>query len=158
MKLLHYFQGSDSTDEELATQVKQLLHVQDETFLLSDTDTGSTGSSSEEKSNKKKSKLNGFLEECKPSEKTQQRYTKRACDVVCSVLSVMYPGHSHDLWNKVRSSPIMNTLPGAFQLSQSQVNYLEALSEAYKNVSSWDSCRQILSIMTGVATFKEIQR
>ena len=52
----------------------------------------------------------------------------------------------------------MNTLPGAFQLSQSQVNYLEALSEAYKNVSSWDSCRQILSIMTGVATFKEIQR
>ena len=46
MKLLHYFQGSDSTDEELATQVKQLLHVQDETFLLSDTDTGSTGSSS----------------------------------------------------------------------------------------------------------------
>lgn len=171
MKLLHYFQGSDSTDEELATQVKQLLHVQDETFLPSDTDTGSTGSSSDEKSNKKKSKLNGFLEECnieplgrpwidwdKASEKTRQRYTKRACDVVCSVLSVMYPGHSHDLWNKVRSSPIMNTLPGASQLSQSQVNYLEALSEAYKNVSSWDSRRQILSIMTGVVTFKEIQR
>ena len=64
MKLLHYFQGRDSTDEELATQVKQLLHVQDETFLPSDTDTGSTGSSSDEKSNKKKSKLNGFLEEC----------------------------------------------------------------------------------------------
>ena len=41
---------------------------------------------------------------------------------------------------------------------QSQVNFLEALSEAYKNVSSWDSRRQILSIMTGVATFKEIQR
>ena len=149
MKLLHYFQGRDSTDEELATQVKQLLHVQDETFLPSDTDTGSTGSSSDEKSNKKKSKLNGFLEECnieplgrpwiawdKASEKTRQHYTKRACDVVCNVLSVLYPGHSHDLWNKVKSSPIMNTLPGASQLSQSQVNYLEALSEAYKNVSS----------------------
>ena len=91
MKLLHYFQGRDSTDEELATQVKQLLNVQDETFLPSDTDTGSTGSSSDEKSNKKKSKLNGFLEECnieplgrpwiawdKASEKTRQRYTKRA--------------------------------------------------------------------------------
>lgn len=51
----------------------------------------------------------------------------------------------------------MNTLPGASQLPQSQVNYLEALSEAYKNVSSWDSRRQILSIMAGVATFKEIQ-
>ena len=170
IKLLHCFQGRDSTDEELATQVKQLLHVQDETFLPSDTDTGSTGSSSDEKSNKTKSKLSGFLEECnieplgrpwiawdKASEKTRQRYTKRACDVVCNVLSVLYPGHSHDLWNKVKSSPIMNTLPGASQLSQSQVNYLEALSEAYKNVSSWDSRRQILSIMTGVATFKEIQ-
>ena len=78
-------------------------------------------------------------------------------NVVCNVLSVLYPGHSHDLWNKVKSSPIMNTLPGASQLSQSQVNYLEVLSEAYKNVSSWDSRRQILSIMTGVATFKEIQ-
>lgn len=82
-----YFQGSDSTDEELVTQVKQLLHVQDETFLFSNTDTGSTGSSSNKKSNKKKSKLNGSLEECniesigrpwivwdKASEKTQQLY------------------------------------------------------------------------------------
>lgn len=116
-------------------------------------------------------KLNAFLEECnieplrrpwidwdKASEKTRQRYTKRACDVVSSVLSVMYPGQRNDLWNKVRSSHIMSTLPGASQLSQSQTSYLEALSEAYKNVSGWDSRRQILSIMTGVATFKEIQR
>jgi len=47
----------------------------------------------------------------------------------------------------------MNTLPGASELSQSQVNYLEALSEAYKNVSSWDSSQQICSIITGVATY-----
>ena len=35
-------------------------------------------------------------------------------------------------------------------------SYLEALAESYKNATSWDTRRQVLSIMTGVARFQEV--
>lgn len=43
------------------------------------------------------------------------------------------------------------------QLS-SDNSYLEALAEAYKNAASWDTRQQVLSIMTGVVSYREISR
>ena len=43
------------------------------------------------------------------------------------------------------------------QLS-SDNSYLEALAEAYMNAAGWDTRRQVLSIMTGVASYREISR
>ena len=45
----------------------------------------------------------------------------------------------------------MNKLLGIEDISQADQRYLEALTEAYNNADSWDTRRQILSVMTGVA-------
>ena len=52
----------------------------------------------------------------------------------------------------------MNEALGVDKLSPSEESYLQALVEAYHNASSWDTRRQVLSIMTGVASFKDISQ
>ena len=50
----------------------------------------------------------------------------------------------------------MNKLLDIEDISQTDHRYLEALAEAYCNANSWDTRRQILSVMTGVAGYKVI--
>ena len=45
---------------------------------------------------------------------------------------------------------------GLEELSQPSKDYLEALAEAYGNANGWDTRRQILSIMAGLASYKAI--
>ena len=52
----------------------------------------------------------------------------------------------------------LNEALGVDKLSPSEESYLQALVEAYHNASSWDTRRQVLSIMTGVASFKDISQ
>ena len=52
------------------------------------------------------------------------------------------------------STASMNKLLGTEDISQADQRYLEALTEAYNNADSWDTRRQILSVMTGVAGYK----
>ena len=52
----------------------------------------------------------------------------------------------------------MNEALGVEWLSPSEQSYLQALAEAYHNASSWDTRRQVLSIMTGVASFNDISQ
>ena len=54
------------------------------------------------------------------------------------------------------SSASMNKLLDTKDISQADHRYLEALAEAYCNANSWDTRRQILSILTGVAGYKVI--
>ena len=44
------------------------------------------------------------------------------------------------------------------ELSQTSKNYLQALAEAYGKAQGWETRRQILSIMSGVASFNDISR
>ncbi|CAH3147751.1 unnamed protein product, partial [Pocillopora meandrina] len=44
----------------------------------------------------------------------------------------------------------MNKALGVSELSHSEHLYLEALAEVYQNATSWDTHRQVLSIMAGV--------
>ena len=74
-------------------------------------------------------------------------------------MSVVYPENCVHLWKEIEVSSAMDKLMGtdSLQLS-SHSSDLEAFSEAYKNAASLDTCRQVLSIMTGVASYRDISR
>jgi hypothetical protein len=77
---------------------------------------------------------------------------------VSSVLNVIYPGAAITLWKELqKSSKIFALLEMTSTGSSTTNSYLETLlADSYKNASSWDTRRQVLSIMTGVANFQEI--
>ena len=52
----------------------------------------------------------------------------------------------------------MNKALGIDTISHSDKIYMKALAEAYHNASSWDTHRQVLSIMAGVGSFNDISR
>ena len=150
------------------------LQIGDESFLPS-SETASTASSSGEDSKfqLQKARLNAFLDECnieplgrrwkdwnQCSERTQQRYVERSSEIVKSVLSVVYPENYALLWRELKISSTVDKLMGSETIAvlSADNRYLDALSEAYKNAASWDTRRQVLSIMTGVATYREISR
>ena len=63
------------------------------------------------------------------------------------------------LWNALQSS---RSVPAALGIDKtthpSENAYLEALVEACKNMSGWDTKRQVLSVMSGVASFTAIKK
>lgn len=90
------------------------------------------------------------------SETTKRRYTKRSSDIVAAVLKTISPENAGYIWQAMTSSASMNKLLDIEDISQTDHRYLEALEEAYCNANSWDTRRQILSVMTGVAGYKVI--
>ncbi|XP_022810451.1 uncharacterized protein LOC111347474 [Stylophora pistillata] len=157
--------SSERSEDEFAESFSR-LQVGDDTFLSPDTEsTGSTHSEDSSTKNKPRRKLNDFLVACKiePLEKpwlnwqvssgaTRQRYTKKATEIVTAVLKTISPDSAGDLWHSLISSSAVNKALGLDELPQSEKLYLEALAEAYSNAASWDTRRQVLSIMSGVAS------
>ena len=150
------------------------LKITDETFLSPDTaSTASTYSDETEPitSNEPRGKLNEFLLSCKleplgnpwmswsdSTERTKLRQTKRTTEIVSAVLKTVSPENAGNLWQNLTSSSGMNEALGVDKLSPSEESYLQALVEAYHNASTWDTRRQVLSIMAGVASFKDISQ
>lgn len=150
------------------------LRVETDDSFLSPTETESTGSSENITSKgydmAKRFRLNAFLGECslqpierpwlqweKASERTKERYVARSAEIVSSVLDVVYPSAAIHLWEQLQTTNKVDVLLGATSaISPASSSYLEALAESYNNATGWDTRRQILSIMTGVASFKEI--
>ena len=168
------FQESEkSTSSERLVPGIQKLQIPDESYLPSSETASTTSSSGEDaKYQLQKAKLNAFLEECnveplvrrwkdwsEANERSQERYVRRSSEIVKSFLSVVYPENCVHLWKEIEVSSAMDKLMGtdSLQLS-SHSSYLEAFSEAYKNAASWDTRRQVLSIMTGVASYRDISR
>lgn len=149
--------------------------MSDDSYILSP-ETGSTVSSSGDgngtatASPSPREALNVFLNHCqihplgrpwtdwdKVSERTRQRYTQRSSEVVSTVLQVISPANAPHLWKALQSSSIVNQQLGAREAHlPSEMAYLEALAEAYTNSTSWDTRRQVLSVMAGVASFSAI--
>ena len=73
-----------------------------------------------------------------------------------SVLSTISLKDVHSLWKAIVLSDAMKKALGLEELSQLSKDYLETLAEAYGNANGWDTRRQILSIMAGLASFKAI--
>ena len=167
------FQESEkSTSSERLGPGIQKLQIPDESYLPSSETASTTSSSGEDaKYQLQKAKLNTCLEKCnveprqtlerleQSNEHTEERYVRRPSEIVKSVLSVVYPENCVHSWKEIKVSSAMDKLMGtdSLQLS-SHSSYLEAFSEAYKNAASWDTRRQVLSIMTGVASYRDISR
>jgi len=92
------------------------------------------------------------------SESTRQRYTKRAAEIVSAVLKVVSPDDAKTLWQALVNSTAMNAVLDVDELPQSEQSYLNALAEAYKNAVSWDTRRQVLSILSGIASYNIISK
>ena len=164
---------SDVSSDDLATELSRLA-IDDETFLSPDTDSIVSSTSEETQAVKAMSvvpreKLNEYLlsdgiapivqpwlEWEKASDRTKQRYTRRTAEIVSSVLHTISPNDASSLWEAIVSSAAMKKALGLEELSQTSKDYLEALAEAYGNANGWDTRRQILSIMAGLASYKAI--
>ena len=116
-------------------------------------------------------RLNEFLLTCKleplgkpwiswgdSTERTRLCQTKRTTEIVSAVLKTVSPENAGYLWQNLTSSSAMNQALGVDRLSPSEQSYLQTLAEAYHNASSWDTRRQVLSIMAGITSFNDISQ
>ena len=93
----------------------------------------------------------------KVNERTQKRYTQRSGEIVSTILKIISPVNAPKIWNALQSCSMINQQLGAHQtFLPSERAYLQAMAEAYANSSSWDTRRQVLSVMSGVASFGAI--
>ena len=115
--------------------------------------------------NRPLSLLNAFLQECDVktiespqkewehcSKRTQRRYIQHTRDILVAVLKVVAPENAGYLWTALQAELGVDGI-----MHPSQRVYLEAIAETYKNATSWDKRRQILSIMTGITSLAAIR-
>lgn len=74
------------------------------------------------------------------------------------MLHDLTPNYAGSLWQGVVSFPAMNEALGLDELSETSKGYLQALAETYGKAHGWETRRQILSIMCGVASYSDIAR
>ena len=169
--------SSKLSSDDLATELKRLeissRGRDDETFLSPDT--GSLVSSTSDEApttmQEPRKKLNEYLvsksippvtqpwmEWDKAGESTKKRYTQRTLEIFSSVLQDLTPNYAGSLWQAVVSSPAMNKALKLDELSQTSKIYLQALAEAYGKARGWQTRRQILSMVSSVASFNDISR
>lgn len=167
--------SQESTDslEEMFSQL-DITAQDDITFLSPDTEsTASTQSDdpSAPQGSNNRHHLNTFLSACgispvtkswqtwsNSSDRTQQRYTKKSAEMVSAVLKTVAPDDSSagSLWKNLVTCPDMSQLLGTETLSPTEQSYLKSLAEAYNNALSWETRRQILSIMSGIASYNTL--
>ena len=114
--------------------------------------------------------LNALLNQCqiqplgrpwadcnKVDERTRKPLTQRSGEIVSTVLKVISQINAPKILNALQSSTMVNQQLGAHQpFLSSERAYLQAMAEAYANSPSWDTRRQVLSVMAGVASFGAI--
>ena len=172
--LFLFYQESDSNgsiSDDIAEMLQDLTLASHDTSYLPSSETASTASSvgRTDETDDQISKLNEFLVSCKlkplgtkswlewssASESTQRRYLDYAGDAVAALLKVLSGVNASHLWKALQASKVVNEKLDIDSRSlPSERAYLEALAESYKIASSWDTRRQILSTIAGVASYK----
>ena len=163
-------------DEYSHPQLDESGHYSEIDTSLYQTD--SQASSSSESSNgddpqissqvTRRSLLNDFLRSCNAhtvgtykkrweaaSERTRASHVSKAKSVIVSGLNVIAPGDAGYLWEAVKKSGSVEKVLGIGERQEDR-KYLKALAESYQNASTWETRRQILSIMADLITFKRI--
>ena len=85
------------------------------------------------------------------SERARERYVPRTSEIITAVLDTVSEENAACLWNALQSSRSIPTALGIDMTTHPLENaYLEALVEAYKNTTGWDTKRQVLSVMSGL--------
>ena len=165
--------SSGSSSDDITKKLQDLtLYSQDASYLVgTSSETASTASSvgRTDEPEEQKSKLNDFLMSCKvrpvgnkswlewssASESTKRRYLDQTADAVIALLRVLSTENTSHLWEALQTSKLVNEkLNMASSSLPSERAYLEAVAESYKIASSWDTRRQILSIIAGVVSYK----
>ena len=72
------------------------------------------------------------------------------------ILQTISTDNAGFIWQELMSSPAMSAKLGIDLFSPLEKSYLEALAESYHNAKSWETRRQILSIMSGGANYNHI--
>lgn len=172
--LFPFHQESDSNCsslDDIAEKLQELTLASHDTTYMTSSETASTASSvgRTDETDEQKSKLNDFLMFCKvkpqgntswlewasASESTKRYYLDHAADAVAAVLKVLSAENASHIWEALQSSKVVNERLNIDSSSlPSERAYLEALAESYKIASSWDTRKQILSIIAGVASYK----
>lgn len=97
----------------------------------------------------------GWLEWSNASDSTKRRYLDQAATSIVALLKVLSKENASHLWEGLQTSKLVNEKLNMVSSSlPSEKAYLEALAESYKIAGSWDTRRQILSIISGVASYK----
>jgi hypothetical protein len=115
-------------------------------------------------------KLNEFLHSCgaatigtykkkwaEASERTKMGHVTKAKALVVAGFEVIAPGDVGYLWEALRDSGVIEKQLGMAKESPEEQKYFNALAESYQNASSWETRRQVLSIMADLVTYKRIQ-
>lgn len=68
-------------------------------------------------------------------------------DAVVVSLEVISPGNPASLWQALRTSQSVEAGLCITPQTSADQKYLEALAETYQNANSWDTSRQILSVI-----------
>jgi len=92
------------------------------------------------------------------SDRTRRRHVRKAKQAVHAVLEEIAPNQSRSLWKAVKTSgPLSNkTTDSESDEEQSgavDAVFMEAIKDCYNNASSWQTRRQILSIIADKLTF-----
>ena len=145
-------------------------------YVLSQTETSSSELSGDSQSSSnlslRRTKLNEFLAISGKDTLTQQRkpwanllgrsrrvYVNKARDAVVAALEVIIPDDAGGLWEALKESGEVESALGVFSESHpADDKYLKSLAEAYQNASSWDTRRQVLSVMADLVPYSLVQR
>ena len=168
---------SSSTDV-LCQAMETIMIASNDTSLYvpSQTETSSSELSSDSRSSGnlslRRAKLNEFLAISGKSTLTQQRkpwvnmlgrtrhvYVTKARDAVVAALEVIIPDDAGGLWEALKESGEVESALGVLsEPHPADDKYLKSLAEAYQNASSWDTRRQVLSVMANLVPYSLIQR
>lgn len=100
-----------------------------------------------------KSTLNANWDEI--STRQQNYYTRKAKEVIEAALAVIAPGQEQELWNAVKSRTILGVAESSD--TESLTSLYETFVTAYNTAESWQTKRQILSLIVDKVTKEELQ-
>ena len=92
------------------------------------------------------------------STRTKNVRISKAKDAVVASLEVISPENPASLWEALKTSQSVEKALCAPIQTSADKKYLEALAEAYHNANSWDTRRQVLSIMADLIPYSVIQQ
>ncbi|XP_068689572.1 uncharacterized protein [Montipora foliosa] len=162
-------QPDDQLDDSLHHSSLENVSLYEPDCQASSSETSSGNESPKSSQATKRSLLNDFLRSCDAdtigphkrrwelsSVRTRANHVSKAKSLIVAGLNVIAPGDASYLWEAVRKSGSVEKELGIGEQHEEQ-KYLEALTESYRNASSWETRRQILSIMGDQTSFKRLQ-
>ncbi|KAL9970476.1 hypothetical protein ACROYT_G022855 [Oculina patagonica] len=97
--------------------------------------------------------------ECGSYERTRRRHLRKAQQAVGAVLDEVAPNQPGELWHSLVPSLNKQFSSDSESEDEDLDNVLmNALTECYSNASTWDTRRQILSIMADKVTFRTLKK